>query len=199
MKKRILGLAVVSVCFCICFGSTIAYFTSNDIARNVITTGDVSIKIIEKTFNGEQEVEFPEEGFFGIMPGETASKIVSVKNTGPETVWIRAKLELALCTEAGEILPETFHIFGETASVLEYSIENDWIDGEDGYYYYKTFVEPGRTTGILLKEVSFSKDMPNEYQNCIAKINMIAEAVQTVHNPVPSGGSVPDVKGWPKN
>ena len=51
----------------------------------------------------------------------------------------------------------------------------------------------------LFKEVKFNPNMGNEYQNCTAKIIINAQAVQTANNPIPEGGSVIDIKGWPSN
>lgn len=79
--------------------------------------------------------------------------------------------------------------------------ENDdgyWIDGGDGYYYYSKIVPAGESTKVLFENVCFAKEMGNEYQNCKVYIDVFAEAVQSDNNPIPEGGSVTDIKGWPE-
>ena len=51
---------------------------------------------------------------------------------------------------------------------------------------------------LLFNEVLFSSAMGNEYQNCTAKIFVSAQAVQSANNPIPEGGTVTDIPGWPE-
>ena len=92
MKKKVLVLAALAIAIAIAATGTLAYFTATGTARNVITSGGISIAIEEKTQNGDALVDFPKEGLQGIMPGTTASKIVRIKNTGPNEAWIRVQI-----------------------------------------------------------------------------------------------------------
>ena len=92
MKKKILVLAALAIAVAIAATGALAYFTATGTARNVITSGGISIAIEEKTQTGDALVDFPREGLQGIMPGATASKIVRIKNTGPNEAWIRVQL-----------------------------------------------------------------------------------------------------------
>ena len=83
------------------------------------------------------------------------------------------------------------------AGVVDYSVQAPWIDGGDGYYYCSKAVPVGGETDVLFREVRFDPDMGNEYQNCTVYITVKAEAVQTANNPIPAGGTVLDVVGWP--
>lgn len=69
MKKKILLVTALVICLAIAAAGTLAYFTSEDEAHNVITSGDVTIELVEQT---EQEdgtlADFPEEGIRGVMP-----------------------------------------------------------------------------------------------------------------------------------
>ena len=49
MKKKILLVAAVVMCLAIATAGTLAYFTSEDTAHNVITSGDVNIELVEQT------------------------------------------------------------------------------------------------------------------------------------------------------
>src|SRR5699024_11934074 len=59
---------------------SLAYFSDDVTAHNVITTGGVEVKLIETTDGGET---FPVEGITGVMPGQTVTKVVTVDNIGP--------------------------------------------------------------------------------------------------------------------
>ena len=67
--------------------NTVAYYTNTGTAINVVTSGDISAKIIEKMGDGE----FPKDGVY-VMPGSVISKKVSVVNTGAHPFWLRVKL-----------------------------------------------------------------------------------------------------------
>lgn len=199
MKKRILLLATVAVLAAIAVGGTVAYFTGADQVHNVITTGSVDIELIEKTIDqGGAVVDFPEEGVKDVLPGTAVSKIVSVRNDGEATAWIRISVEQAIRNAAGEPLPLELEADGETIPVMTVRVDDEkWIC-HDGFYYYVEPVEPGAHTTTLFEEVFFAEQMGDEYQDCTANIIVSAQAVQTANNPIPAGGNVTDVKGWPE-
>lgn len=193
MKKKLLLLATVIACFAIAVTGTLAYFSADDTAHNVITTGGVNIKVVEQTRNDDKTlVDFPEEGIQGVMPGTSVSKIVRIQNTGVSEAWIRVKMDASILDEQGKDLPLT--IGDSEKAVVEFSVLTGWLDGGDGYWYYEKPVSAGEMTDILLEEVRFSEEMGNEYQNCTANLLISAEAVQTANN----GETVLDAQGWPE-
>lgn len=211
MKKKILSLAMIAMLAAISISGTLAYYTAKGQAHNVITTGGVGIQLIEKTEviddNGTKTlVDFPEGGIDGVMPGTSVSKIVSVKNDGNADAWIRIRVAMEIKKDGEEMALYVEDADGNrNIPVMSYEIdETQWLDGgedSDGYhtYYYWKAVAPGDSTDTLFEEVMFAKEMGNEYQNCTANIIVSAQAVQTANNPIPKGGDVSDVKGWPEN
>ena len=194
MKKKILVVAMLAVFASIAATGTLAYFTAEESAVNVITSGGIGIEIVEKTMaDSGAEVDFPEEGISNVMPGTSASKIVRIKNTGKSDAWIRVKMESTIVSADGQELPIEI---GETAKepVMECEILEGWSDGGDGYYYYNEPVGPEGFTKELIDTVKFNPAMGNEYQGCTANITISAQAVQTANN----GASVTDAKGWPE-
>ena len=191
MRKKVLLAAAVAICLAVGTSGTLAYFTSENTAHNVITSGGVNIEVVEKTQdkNGAL-VDFPKEGMKGVMPGTDVSKIVSVKNTGESEAWIRVQVESKIKAADGADLPLTIEKVG---SVMTYTVGGGWSLGEDGYYYYTKPVAAGETTDILFDTVTFAPQMGNEYQNCTANIEISAQAVQTANN----GTTVLEAKGWP--
>lgn len=194
MKKKVLLLLVVALCMTAFTTGTLAYFTGEDTAHNVITSGGVNIAIVEKQAvqgeDGMTEIDFPKNGITGVMPGTTVSKIVKVQNTGASEAWIRVKVDAGITSAPTEQNPNGTAL---NTSVMEYDIPiNDW-EKKDGYYYYKQPVASGELTAALFNAVTFSKDMDNTYQNCTANIGISAQAVQTANN----GATVLEAKGWP--
>ena len=197
MKRKIAALAVIVIALSLAAYGTVAYFTATGTAHNVLTMGNIGIKLNDKTEvveNGETKlVEFTTEYPNGmpVMPATKASKIVSVENTGSAPAWVRVKIEKT-------VEPADAAVTGLDTKYVElnYDIES-WVDGENGFWYYKEPLKPGETTPNLFDTVTFSKDMGNDYMNCKFNIIVSAQAVQSDNNGV--GQSVLDVAGWPES
>lgn len=198
MKRKLLILSVLLICAATVTVGTLAFFTAEDTAHNVITSGGVNIRLVEKT-KGEDGVliDFPDGGLTGIMPGTEASKIVSVQNTGASEAWIRVTMELEILSADGNPLPNELQVDGMMVAAVTPNVEQDWLDGGDGYYYYRYPVAPEDSTANFLETVRFAPEMGNEYQDCTVLLTVSAQAVQTANNPIPADGDVRDVTGWP--
>lgn len=194
MKKKILVVAMLAVFASIAATGTLAYFTAEESAVNVITSGGIGIEIVEKTMaDSGAEVDFPKEGLSDVMPGTSASKIVRIKNTGESDAWIRIKMKSKIVSVDGQELPIEI---GEASKepVMECEILEGWSDGGDGYYYYNEPVGSEKFTKELIDTVKFNPAMGNEYQGCTANIIIYAQAVQKANN----GDTVMEAKGWPE-
>ncbi len=190
MKLKALGLALLLVLLGSVSAGTLAYFTADEAAHNVITSGGVDIDLVEKTINEDGElVPFPEEGVDGVMPGADVSKIVTVTNTGASEAWVRVKLTRKVTPEEGRTLTDE-------GALITYEIANPekWTLKDDGYYYYSDRVAAGETTVPIIEWVKFAPAMGNEYQNCTAEVDVSAQAVQTANN----GTSAAEAAGWPE-
>ena len=182
MKRKLLILSVLVICIATLAVGTLAYFTSEGTAHNVITTGGVEIAVQEWADEGRQT---PFEDLTGIMPGMTVTKIAEIRNTGASEAWVRVKVEKNFKLQ-GEGTPDT--------SLVELTLNTtDWKE-KDGYYYYTKALKPGEVTAPIFTAVTFKPDMGNEYQNATATVDVFAQAVQTANN----GATVLDAQGWPK-
>ncbi len=65
MKRKFLILSVLALCFSLFAAETIAYFTADSKAHNVITTGGVQIAVQEWA---DEERTKPFEDVTGVMP-----------------------------------------------------------------------------------------------------------------------------------
>ena len=191
MKRKVFAVIVAVLSIIVAASSTLAFFTAEETANNIITTGGIGIEVIEK-MKGENGalVEFPVEGIRDVMPGASVSKIVQVKNSGSSEAWIRIFVESSIIDAKGNVLPL---LSVENEPIMSFSVLNGWIKGDDGYYYYSVPVLKNELTGMLFEEVKFSSSMDNSYQNCTAHIIITAQAVQSANN----GSSVLDATGWP--
>jgi len=187
MKKKIAIVALFVALVAMSVGGTLAYFTADTTATNVITAGNIEIDLVEmeKTENGEL---VPFENKDGVMPGDVISKIVTVVNTGDNPAYIRIQMEKAITLaegKNGDIDPSLVSCNINTA---------DWTE-KDGYFYYNKPLAAGEETTPLFNEVTFSSKMDNLYQGCKAEIDVFAQAVQVANN----GASALEAAGWPEN
>ena len=180
MKKKLsIVFGIIAILAIISVG-TLAYFTSEQNAENVISAGNIKLEIHEKTASGE---DFPEEGII-VMPGDTVSKIVTVENTGDHPLYLRVKLTEGVSDEALTV-----------DDCLDININRScWLE-KDGYYYYYRALQSGETTEQLFSEVYFDLyNIDNKYLGKHFTLNVAASAVQSENN----GSDVLNAMGWPE-
>lgn len=184
MKRKLLILSVLAICIATLTTGTLAFFTHEDKAHNVITTGGVKIAVQEWADEGK---ETPFRNLEGIMPSMTVTKIAEIKNTGASDAWIRVKVDKNIQLQ-GEGTPDT--------DLVELNLNDTyWKLGQDGYYYYNQALQPNAVTEPIFTTVTFDAAMGNEYQKATASVDVSAQAVQTANN----GATVMDAKGWPNS
>lgn len=189
MKKKILLLTAAIICLSILASGTLAYFTAEDTAHNVITSGGVDIEVEEWQEKEDGSTEpYPDEPV-QIMPGTELSKIVTVKNLEAQS-WIRARFTVVVTAQDGTVMDLTAE---QVDALIDIDLGDKWTE-QDGWYYYDEAVNPGDITEPLFTEVHFSgPNMTNEYQNCTVEIIVEAQATQTANN----GESALEAQGWP--
>lgn len=187
MKKKLLALSLTVICLSTLAYGTLAYFTAEDTAHNVITSGNVEIQLLEWADEGKTE-PFPQNGVSGVLPGMQVTKFVEIKNTGSAAAWVRVRVDkqFTLAKDAeGQADPGMM--------TLDFHQEA-WADGADGYYYYQKALASGETTEPLFAAITFDPAMGNLYQNSTASVKVLAYAVQSAHN----GATPREAKGWPE-
>lgn len=184
-KKKLAVLAILVVCIAILATGTMAYYTAQETAYNVITTGTLSMELHDETTGGE---DFPKEGITGIVPGRVVDKLVYVKNDGEVEFWTRIKLEKTITDAGGNTDRLNFNHITLNLNTT------DWTE-HDGYYYYNKPLKPGESTEKLFTKVTFGKKLGNAYMDARVEINVVAQAVQSKNN----GSSPLDAVGWGEN
>ena len=162
---------------------TIAYYSTAKKATNVVTSGDISLMIHETT---DQDTLFPSEGVL-IVPGDVVSKQVSVENICSHPFYLRVKLTYDIDSQ---------ELSADECFALNID-ETNWTY-MDGWYYFNSAVEPGDMTPYLFSEVEIvGAKVDNSYIGKTLSLNVIAQAVQSEHNPL-IDGLVHTASGWPK-
>lgn len=186
MKKKLLIGAMLVLVLGLTVMGTSAFFTQEETAHNVVTTGGIDIELIEKAIVDGEEVDFKD--VYGVLPGADVSKIVTVRNIGENEAFIRVSVKKSIDLAEG--------VEGEPdLSLITFDFNtDDWTEGKDGYWYCSKPLGIGETTPALFTTVSFSKSMDNMYQKCAAHVDIKVQAVQTANN----GKTALEAAGWPK-
>lgn len=179
MKRKLLCIFGIAALIALLAAGSYANFTARGTAENVITAGDVKLELIEKTADG---TDFPSEGV-EILPGQTVSKIVTVKNVGGNPFYLRVKLTKRV--EDAQL---------SAVDCLHMDInETDW-EYRDGFYYYKSALAPDAVTTPLFSEVQIDvNNVDNRYLGKNLMLDVAVYAVQSANN----GATVWDAVGWP--
>ena len=191
MKKRLACCAMLCILLSLVMNSTLAYFTAENTARNVIASGSVTVEVVEKQVVGGTLENYPDTPI-SIMPGSQVSKIVSAKNLD-EPAWLRMAYTVTIQDANGK----TVELSAEQRDkiiIIDADTAN-WTY-KSGWWYYNKALATGEETKPLFTQVVFSgSEMGNAYQNCTVMIDVTAQAVQKAHN----GNTVMDAAGWPES
>lgn len=160
----VLGVAV---------GGTVAFLsTRTDSKVNTFTPSEVTCEVTE-TFKNNVKSQ------------------VAVKNTGDTTAFIRAAINVTWMKD--EKAGTEYNAADQTVSAkvplkgMDYSIKfaenTNWIQGADGYYYYKLPVDPQVSTGVLIEECKLQENasVPDGYH---LSVEIVASAIQSAPDSV---------------
>lgn len=185
MKKKLCVISLLVICLAIAAYGTSAYFTHEETATNVITSGSIKVELQEWSDTGNGLVPF--EDIDGVLPGMEISKIVQVKNNGGQSAWVRVSADKGIQLAEG--------VTGDVdLSLISYDLNTEFWTEKDGFYYYNTILQPNEVSEPLFTKVIFSTTMSNMYQNSKAVIDVTAQATQVANN----GTCALDAAGWPK-
>lgn len=189
MKRKILAVSLVVIVLATLTIGTLAFFTDEDTAHNVFTSGEVDI-VLEEFSDAECKTPFVD--LSGAMPDTTVGKYARITLAeGSADAWLRVQFKKSIALNE-----ENPDAAGKTADpdllVLGLPAEG-WTDGGDGWYYYDKVLTKDEPRAMALNSVYFSKEMGNEYQGATATVTVIVQAVQKDYN----SSTVQEAKGWP--
>ena len=98
-------------------------------------------------------------------------KEVSVENKGNTPFFVRVMVFPEIMTASDNLLASNL---GKEVLI---DVTSDWLDGNDGYFYYKGSVLPGKTTADLFKTVKISDSLDDTYEDANFSIQIKIETV----------------------
>ena len=155
LKSGLFTQIIVVLMFCLVTG-TVAYLIKQNSIKNQFVMGEVKTDVIE-SFDANNNIK----------------QDVSIKNIGNVPSYIRATITISWKDKDGNIL-EGIPKENEDYSI-KFSESSNWLKGNDGYYYYKTPIEPNNSTDILIEECRQIK----EYEDRTLEVSIINQAIQS--------------------
>ncbi len=178
MKRTISIICAVVVFLSLLSYGTYALITSDGVARNIVTLGKINFEIREITDGGKP---FPVSGV-SVIPGDNVKKVVTGKNTGLQSIYLRVKLTKSV---------EDSDLPAEEQLKLDIN-DKDWTF-KDGYYYYNKELGIAKETEPLFTTVSVDgASVDNAYIGKTFLLNIEGSYVQSKNN----GKDVFSAVGW---
>jgi alternate signal-mediated exported protein len=144
-KPIIAGVAAIGV---LLIGCTAAYFTDEWSKDNHFQLGDSDTEFIE-TFDSPTNWK----------SCDVTPKELVIKNKSGAPVTARFKMEeywkVNGSTSEGKISDLSLDYQGERVAIINFKNEDKW-ELRDGWYTYKTVLQPGDSTDSLLESVTFN-------------------------------------------
>jgi len=168
-KAKLLLVAMAAIFVTVLTQPTLAYYTTIGKAHNVVTSGEIQLKIHEKTADGS---DFPREGVY-IIPGDIVSKQVSVENVCAHPFYLRVKLHSTSTNQ---------DLSAEECMKLDIDTAN-WTY-QDGFYYFNEILQPEEQTSPLFTQVEIIGSKVNQsHIGSTLNLTVSAYAVQSENNP----------------
>lgn len=169
MKKKIVSLALAVCLLAIAAVGTLAYFTDKtQVKENTFTVGNVKIELTEPNWDKSGKVDAPE-----VYAGEALAKDPTVKNVGANPCFIRVQVTGLDCLGTDKMIQY------RNAGYELGKLNDGWVDGGDGYFYYTKVLAAGETTATpVFSSIVMPTDLANGDAETVYSVNVVAEAVQ---------------------
>lgn len=173
MKGKGMLVLCIGIALALSIGTTAAVLSyQTNKADNTILFGNADIEILE-TFDGweTKEVRLQAAQGAGYVPGIARAKLVPYV-TDISGNYVFANLGPAQAPQGNTL------VFGDITLVLADNWTDNWFY-QDGFFYCKTVLDPGGTTALLLKKVTFTNETVKEdYNNKQISIEVLADILQ---------------------
>ncbi|MDD4849241.1 MAG: hypothetical protein PHO10_00925 [Gemmiger sp.] len=157
--RFLVGVVALALISAIGFGAAWAWNSHQTSQENNLQSRTVKVAI---------EENFPDTT---VTAGATKVKAVTLRNTGTAAAFVRVSY-------AERWQNATNMVEGPTGVTKNWTTgwQNNWMDGGDGWYYYKKVLPAGATTDIL-SGVTFPATLPN-LQGLEYHLDFMVETVQ---------------------
>lgn len=184
-KKLTAIISLVALIAVVGVGSAFAWFFARDEVMNRFTTGmAVDPNDPENIHYGVKVEEiWTDEDGKNIIPGIEINKDVRARNKASYKSFIRIKFEPIFTSSAEGVKLEdldTKYLNLKMINLTKADIlkDEEWVLGEDGYYYFLKILDPEEETNYLLDSVTLDKNVKKQYGNAAFDIVVNAESVQ---------------------
>jgi len=170
-------LAAAAAVLSIGFGvqGTLAWLNHSD-------SRDNEVGIMQYIFSSRIQEDFtPPASGTSLVGGETVGKENWVANGGDIPAFVRVRVFPVLTSNPASQDPgKTLHFEAQFGKQLHYVGLNtrDWMDGGDGWFYYRKVLPPRGRTETLFEKVALDKDIVT-YSDAVLTVTLIAETVET--------------------
>ncbi|MTD38340.1 hypothetical protein GIX45_06840 [Erwinia sp. CPCC 100877] len=187
-KLLLMSLTTIFIGFIFAYGiqATYSALTDHDKKENSFQIGNLNTTI-------EEEFELPEE----FKPDKEYEKKVVIENTGGLASFVRVLALPVITVEADDgtkILLSASTDGAAPTLTIDYNLV-DWIDGKDGYFYYKKKLAIGEKTAALFSTVKMNKDnITDAYNGAKLTFEIKVEGIHTTkyaYRDAWWGGTVP--------
>lgn len=158
-KGVVLGVSITAlIAVALAVGITLSYlFTQTDEKVNVFKPGNVQCEVVE-------------------VYNDNVKSSITVKNTGNTEAYMRVCFTTYYENASGAKI-------GESATIPDFDLGEDWVKGSDGFYYYKVPVAPGAsTTDLTGTDIVLQSKEDIDGAPLYQVIEVFAEAIQAMPN-----------------
>lgn len=183
MKRRI---ACMILCLALVFGvgvynATQAWFVAGSSKHQYLTSGNISY-LFEGSLVEKQEDTI-------ILPGvELVETPFTIENKSNIDTQVRIKIECSYYDEKGVFVEDEVFYETDESSILDITVDENWVYSTDGYYYYKGkdfIIESNTESGAenekieIITSLSFSGPETSIYNSGnIGTVNIVFESKQ---------------------
>ncbi|MBQ7047353.1 MAG: hypothetical protein IJN86_00225, partial [Clostridia bacterium] len=158
-KGVVLGVSITAlIAVALAVGITLSYlFTQTDEKVNVFKPGNVQCEVVE-------------------VYNDNVKSSITVKNTGNTEAYMRVCFTTYYENASGAKI-------GESATIPDFDLGDNWVKGSDGFYYYKVPVAPGAsTTDLTGTDIVLQSKEDIDGAPLYQVIEVFAEAIQAMPN-----------------
>lgn len=164
-QKKRRSAAVIAVAAAVALASVaVAFMLRRAEVQSDFTPAIVTCAVHEKV-NGAEVT--------GSAASGSVKSDITVENTGSTTVFLRLRLSACWVDAEGKTT-------GTPSTPPQITLQQNWLDGGDGLYYYALPVEPGESTAVLCEPMRMGTSVSPTGAAVYQQITVLAEAVQAL-------------------
>ncbi len=171
-KKRSILIILFVTLIVFLIGYTTSYIIKGTTTNNIITFGNIKLKLIEKELINDNLIDVKNDSKLTLVSDKISRRIM-VKNICNHPFYTRVKISVLRVNDG-----KTY----DSSNLVSYDVSPNWVY-KDGWYYYKKSLKENESTDNIIEEIEFKlSDISNNYKNSEFKLNVEAEAVQSENN-----------------